>query len=171
MTTLEILWVLSFPVTVLLAVALLGIVGPGRGLALAALAIGAYGLAGDAGMLARQLDLRRWQPVQATVVVSERGRRANDWQFVYEYEREDGRHRGSRLDLRPHLRGRGDTDRLAEEFPVGRSITVFTDPEEPGRSVVDATPGFALPLVGFALHGALLGAFVRARARGRRAAA
>lgn len=166
MTSLEVLWILSFPVAVLLGLVLVGSVGAGRGLAALAVAVSLYGLTGDVVMGARQHDVSGWLPTQARVVVSERGRSANAWTFAYEYEVEGVRHRGSRLTFRPRLRGREDTDLLAARYPEGTELTVHRDPRDPSRSVVEREPRYALPLAGAAIHLGLLAALVMARRRG-----
>jgi hypothetical protein len=79
------LWITSLPVAVFLALALSG---SQRRPALrwTGLAVAVLGLAGDAHSLVLQLDLGSWRPVEAEVVVSERGPGRNDWRFAYEYE-------------------------------------------------------------------------------------
>lgn len=167
MTILAALWVLSFALAVVLGLVLLASAGPGRALVAATLGVALYGLAGDAAWLARQAEVAGWEPVEARVVVSERGRRRNDWRFAYTYRWEGERHRASRFTYRPRLRSREDTDRLAERFPEGRTFTAYVDPDAPSHAVVDKRPVYALPALGFALHGALLAALLRARRRGR----
>jgi hypothetical protein len=164
-TSLEVLWVLSLPLAVLLGLVLVGSVGAGRGLTAAALAVGLFGLAGDLAMGMRQRDVSGWLPTPARVMVSERGRSANAWSFAYEYEVEGQRHRGSRVTIRPHLRGREDTDRMAARYPVGAELTVHRSPRDPSRSVIEREPSYALPLAAGVLHGALLAALARARRR------
>lgn len=159
MTTLEILWVLTFPVAVVLFLALLG--GRSRALALAGALVAAAGLAGDAGKARQQRSVTRFVPVEAEVVVSERGRRRNDWTFAYAYHVGGEPYRASRLTHAPRLRSRGDTDHLAERFPVGRRFTAYVDPADPSRAVVDRDPSYALPLAGLVIHGGLLAAVRR----------
>lgn len=170
MTTLEVLWILSFGVAVLLALVLVGSVGAGRGLTAAALAVAAYGLAGDALMAWRQADVAGWVETPARVVVSERGRSANAWSFAYEYQVGGQTYRDSRVTFRPHLRGRDDTDRMASRWPAGTSLTVYRDPENPSRAVVEKAPSYGLPATGLALHGGLLAALAYARRRAGREA-
>ena len=164
MTTLEILWVLSLPVAVLLALGLLG--NRSRGLVALGLGVALVGLGGAGAKAWQQWRISRFEPVPATVVVSERGRRANDWRFAYEYESAGERRRGSRLSHRPRLRGRKDTDWLSQRFPVGAEFTAYVDPGDPTRSVVEREPSFGLPTGGAAVHAALLAAALGALRRG-----
>jgi len=133
-----------------------------------AFAIAIAGLVADASRLAAQVELRAWRPVEATVVVSERGTRRNAWRFEYAYEVAGRLHRGSTLTTAPHTRSREDTDQLAQHFHEGRSITVHVSPDDPARSVVYAEPSYRLALAGFAIHGLLLLAAVRRLLAGRR---
>jgi hypothetical protein len=153
-------WFTTLPLAVFAA-----LVASGRGRAFLAggLALLAVGLAGDAAELAFQRDLAGWRATPARVVVSERGSRANDWSFAYEYEAGGGEQRGAVFSYRPRLRSRRDTDRLAAEHPVGREITVFVDPDDAGRAALDARPTYGLALAGLAIHGALALALLRAR--------
>ena len=171
MSSVDVAWVLSFPVAVVLGLVCVGSRGLGLGLTVAAAAVGAFGLAGDAWMLARQADVAGWRAAPATVETSERGTRANAWAFTYVYEAGGETRRGSRLTYRPRLRGRKDTDALAARYPEGARITVYVDPDDSSRSVVDPKPSYVLPAVGGVLHAGLLAALVAARRRGREAPA
>lgn len=167
MIFLEVAWVTTLPVAVVLALVLLGSAGPGRGMTMLVLATALGGLAGDATMLAWQAHLGGFVPVPAQVVVSQRGRSANAWTFAYAYDFQGHRYEGSQLSYRPRLRSRGDTDALAARYPKGAAITVHVDPSHPSESVVDNQPSYTLGAAGLVIHGALLASLARALARGR----
>lgn len=164
---LNVVWVVSLPVAILLALTL---AGSSAGRAPVRTAVGALvalgGFVFDVGAWVHQQDLASWQPVPARVVLSDRGASRNDWSFQYEYTVDGRAYRGSRLSYAPHTRSRSDTDLLAETYPVDREITVHVDPDEPSRSVVHAEPRYTLPAVGFAIHGLLAAAAWRGWRRG-----
>lgn len=171
MIFLEVLWVTSFAVAVVLAIVLLGSAGVRRGMMAVVLVTALGGLVGDAAMLFWQAHLAGFVPVPARVIVSERGQAANAWIFEYAYDYEGKHYEGSRLSYRPRLRSRGDTDALAKRYPKGASIVVHVDPADPSESVVNNQPSYILASAGLIIHGALLLALGRARARGRAEAA
>lgn len=171
MTILAALWVLSLALAVVLALALLARAGAGRALGAAALGVALYGFAGDALWLARQLEVAGWQPVEARVVVSERGRGRNDWRFAYTYTWQGEEHRASQFTFRPRMRSREDTDRLAERYPEGRTFIAYADPDAPSNAVVQKQPDYRPAALGFALHAALAATLVRAWRRGPAASA
>lgn len=162
MTLLGALWVLSLALAVLLALALMARAGPGRALGSAAIAVALYGFAGDAVWLARQAEVASWEPVEARVAVSERGRSRNDWRFAYTYRVGGERYRASRFTYRPRMRSREDTDRLAERYPEGRRFLAYVDPEAPANAVVQKAPDYRPAALGLVLHAALLASFLRA---------
>ena len=84
----------------------------------------------------------------------------------YEYTVEGVTHRASRFTYRPRLRGRGDTDFLAERYSEGTPFSAWVDPADPARAVVDPRPSYGLPAAGLVIHGALLALVVRARRAG-----
>lgn len=167
MILLEVLWVTTLPVAVVLAIVLLGSDGVRRGMLAVVLVTALGGLAGDAAMLLWQAHLKSFVPVPARVIVSERGQGPNAWTFEYAYAYQGRHYEGSRLSYRPRLRSRGDTDALAKRYPKGASIVVHVDPAHPGESVVNNQPSYILASAGLIIHGALLLALARARARGR----
>jgi hypothetical protein len=163
---LQVAWVTTLPVALVLALALLGGAGAGRAMRVMVLLTAVGGLAGDAAMLAWQARLDGL-PVPAEVIVSQRGRSANAWTFEYAYDFHGQHYEGSRLTYRPRLRSRGDTDALAKRYPKGAAITVHVDPVDPSESVVENQPSYTLGGAGLVIHGALLLAFGRAFARDR----
>lgn len=167
MILLEVAWVATFAVAVVLALVLVGSAGPDRKTIALVLLTALGGLAGDAAMLVWQARLDGFVPVPAEVIVSERGRSANAWTFEYAYDFHGRRYEGSRLSYRPRLRSRADTDALAKRYPKGAAITVHVNPSHPDESVVDNQPSYTLGGAGLVIHGALLLALGRAFSRGR----
>jgi len=170
MTLPQVLWVMTLPLAALFLIFLPGWRGAGRAVPVAAWGVVLAGVAGDLGALAFQHELTTWEPVEAWVVLSERGARRYDWRFQYEYTWEGRTYRGSRLTYAPRWRSREDTDHLAEAYPEGEPITVFVDPDRPERASVNAGPRWALPGGAFALHGALAGVLLLHRRRRQREA-
>ena len=98
------------------------------------------------------LDTSGWQPVEAVVVKSDirtgttrssRGRRTTTYHpyIAYTYTVGDQTYDNDRINRYGTPQGRNESERLTQDYSVGKKITVYVNPEAPQESVIDREGG------------------------------